>query len=102
MTSWRRPFSSPALETWRSVSWRRWSSALARAAFDNRGGFVVAADIEEAVGLASDYAPEHLCILSPDARRLAGLVRNAGGVFIGDGSPEAIGDYTAGPSHVMP
>jgi histidinol dehydrogenase len=76
--------------------------AVARAAFDNRGGFVVAADIEEAIGLASDYAPEHLCILSPEARRLAGLVRNAGGVFIGDASPEAIGDYTAGPSHVMP
>jgi histidinol dehydrogenase len=76
--------------------------AVARAAFDNRGGFVVAADIEEAVALASEYAPEHLCILSPDARRLATLVRNAGGVFIGDASPEAIGDYTAGPSHVMP
>jgi histidinol dehydrogenase len=76
--------------------------AVARAAFENRGGFVVAGGIEEAVALASDYGPEHLCILSKDARRLATLVRNAGGVFIGDGSPEAIGDYTAGPSHVMP
>jgi histidinol dehydrogenase len=75
---------------------------VARAAFENRGGFVLAASIEEAVGLASEYAPEHLCILARDARRLAGLVKNAGGVFIGDGSPEAIGDYTAGPSHVMP
>jgi histidinol dehydrogenase len=77
--------------------------AVARAAFENRGGFVVATGgIEEAVALASEYAPEHLCILASDARRLAGLVRNAGGVFIGDASPEAIGDYTAGPSHVMP
>jgi histidinol dehydrogenase len=76
--------------------------AVARAAFENRGGFVVAANIEEAITLASEYAPEHLCILSKDARRLAGLVKNAGGVFLGDGSPEAIGDYTAGPSHVMP
>jgi histidinol dehydrogenase len=76
--------------------------AIARAAFENRGGFVVAASIEEAVLLASDYAPEHLCILSKDARRLGGLVKNAGGVFLGEGSPEAIGDYTAGPSHVMP
>jgi histidinol dehydrogenase len=77
--------------------------AVARAAFENRGGFVVATGgIEEAVALASEYAPEHLCILARDARRLAGLVRNAGGVFIGDASPEAIGDYTAGPSHVMP
>jgi len=77
-------------------------AAVARAAFENRGGAVVAADMEEAVELASEYAPEHLCILARDARRLAGLVRNAGGVFIGDASPEAIGDYTAGPSHVMP
>jgi histidinol dehydrogenase len=76
--------------------------AVASAAFGNRGGAVVAANMEEAVALASEYAPEHLCILAQDARRLATLVKNAGGVFIGEGSPEAIGDYTAGPSHVMP
>ena len=76
--------------------------AVASAAFANRGGAIVAASMEEAVALASEYAPEHLCILAKDAHRLAGLVKNAGGVFIGEGSPEAIGDYTAGPSHVMP
>jgi histidinol dehydrogenase len=76
--------------------------AVAAAAFGNRGGAVVAASMEEAVALASEYAPEHLCILAQDARRLGSLVKNAGGVFIGEGSPEAIGDYTAGPSHVMP
>jgi histidinol dehydrogenase len=76
--------------------------AVAGAAFGNRGGAVVAASMEEAVALASEYAPEHLCILAKDARRLAALVKNAGGIFIGEGSPEAIGDYTAGPSHVMP
>ena len=77
-------------------------AAIARAAFANRGGAVVAASMDEAVALANEYAPEHLCILARDGRRLAGLVKNAGGVFIGDASPEAIGDYTAGPSHVMP
>jgi histidinol dehydrogenase len=76
--------------------------AVARAAFENRGGAVVAASVEEAVALASEYAPEHLCLVAQDARRLATLVKNAGGVFIGESSPEAIGDYTAGPSHVMP
>jgi histidinol dehydrogenase len=76
--------------------------AVASAAFGNRGGAVVAASMEEAMALASEYAPEHLCILAQDARRLATLVKNAGGLFIGEGSPEAIGDYTAGPSHVMP
>ena len=76
--------------------------AVARAAIENQGGAVVAASMEEAVALASDFAPEHLCILAKDARRLAGLVKNAGGIFIGESSPEAIGDYTGGPSHVMP
>jgi histidinol dehydrogenase len=76
--------------------------AVADASLNGRGGAVVAANIEEAVQLASEYAPEHLCILARDARRLATQVKNAGGVFIGEGSPEAIGDYTAGPSHVMP
>ncbi|MGE3982916.1 MAG: histidinol dehydrogenase, partial [Dehalococcoidia bacterium] len=74
----------------------------ARAAFANRGGAVLASSIEEAVELASEYGPEHMCILAKDARRLMPLVKNAGGIFLGDGSPEAIGDYTAGPSHVMP
>ena len=77
-------------------------AAVARAAFDNRGGAVIAASIEEAVDLASEFAPEHLCLLSRDARRLAARVKNAGGIFLGESSPEAIGDYTAGPSHVMP
>lgn len=76
--------------------------AIARAAFANRGGGVLAATIEEAVELASEYAPEHLCILAKDVKRLAPLAKNAGGLFLGEGSPEAIGDYTAGPSHVMP
>jgi histidinol dehydrogenase len=75
---------------------------VARASIEGQGGAVVAASIEEAVALGSEFAPEHLCILARDAHRLAGLVKNAGGIFIGDGSPEAIGDYTAGPSHVMP
>ena len=76
--------------------------SVARASIENHGGAVVAMSIEEAVELGSEFAPEHLCILAKDARRLAGLVKNAGGIFIGEGSPEAIGDYTAGPSHVMP
>jgi histidinol dehydrogenase len=75
---------------------------VARAAIEHQGGAVVANTIEEAVELASEFAPEHLCILARDARRLSSLVKNAGGIFIGESSPEAIGDYTGGPSHVMP
>jgi histidinol dehydrogenase len=76
--------------------------SVARASISSQGGAVIAATIEEAVALGSEFAPEHLCILAQDARRLAGLVQNAGGIFIGESSPEAIGDYTAGPSHAMP
>jgi histidinol dehydrogenase len=75
---------------------------IAAAAFANRGGIVVAASIAEAVELANEYAPEHLCLLLRDPWPYVSQVRNAGGVFVGEASPEALGDYIAGPSHVMP
>ena len=75
---------------------------VARAAFDARGGAVVAGSVEEAIALADEFAPEHLCLLIEDAQEWAGKVRNAGGVFVGETSPETLGDYTAGPSHAMP
>jgi histidinol dehydrogenase len=76
--------------------------AIARASFDARGGAVIVESVEQAVELASEYAPEHLCLLVRDAANVAATVRNAGGIFVGDDAPESLGDYTAGPSHVMP
>jgi len=75
---------------------------VARTSFDARGGAVVVDSVEEAVALASEYAPEHLCLLVRDAAAVARTVQNAGGIFVGDDAPESLGDYTAGPSHVMP
>ena len=75
---------------------------IARTAFEARGGAVIVKSIEEAVELADEYAPEHLCLLVRDAASVAKTVRNAGGIFVGDDAPESLGDYTAGPSHVMP
>jgi histidinol dehydrogenase len=75
---------------------------IARASFDARGGAVVVGSVAEAVELASEYAPEHLCLLAENATAVAKTVRNAGGIFVGDDAPESLGDYTAGPSHVMP
>jgi histidinol dehydrogenase len=66
------------------------------------GGAVVTDGLEEALTLANEFAPEHLCLLVQNAGRWVDHVRNAGGLFIGESSPEAMGDYTAGPSHVMP
>ena len=75
--------------------------AVARAAIGG-GGAVVAADLDEAVALANEFAPEHLCLLTREPERLADRITSAGGVFVGEHSPEVLGDYVAGPSHVMP
>lgn len=70
--------------------------------FENRSGCVIAEDVLEAVALADDYAPEHLCLSIQDPWAWVGRISNAGGVFVGEHSFEVLGDYTAGPSHVMP
>jgi histidinol dehydrogenase len=74
----------------------------ARTSLDSRGGAVVVASIEEAVELGSDFAAEHLCLHVKDPERWLDKIRNAGCVFAGEHSVESVGDYTAGPSHVMP
>ena len=58
--------------------------------------------MDEAIHLVNDYAPEHLCLLVREAEPVVTRIRNAGSIFIGESSPEVIGDYVAGPSHVMP
>jgi histidinol dehydrogenase len=63
---------------------------------------VVATDLDEALALANEFAPEHLCVLTREPERLAPRVEAAGGLFLGENTPEVLGDYTAGPSHVMP
>jgi histidinol dehydrogenase len=75
---------------------------VARQSLARGGGIVVTGSLDAALELANEYAPEHLCLLVRDPWSALGRVRNAGGVFLGETSLEAIGDYTAGPSHVMP
>jgi histidinol dehydrogenase len=75
---------------------------VARTSLDARGGAVVTSSLDEALGLASEFAAEHACLHLRDAARYADRIRNAGCVFAGGSSVESIGDYTAGPSHVMP
>jgi histidinol dehydrogenase len=67
-----------------------------------QGAILVVAGLDEALVLANAYAPEHLCLLVADPWSLVGQVRNAGGIFVGETSSEALGDYAVGPSHVMP
>jgi histidinol dehydrogenase len=67
-----------------------------------RSGIVGVPDLTTAFAVANAYAPEHLCLLIDHAWDYLGWVRNAGGVFIGEQSFEVLGDYIAGPSHIMP
>jgi len=67
-----------------------------------RGGIAVVDSVDQALDLANEYAPEHLCLLTADPWSLVGRVRHAGGVFVGEYSSEALGDYAVGPSHIMP
>ncbi|MFA5367285.1 MAG: histidinol dehydrogenase [Dehalococcoidia bacterium] len=75
---------------------------IARKSLKEHGLIVIVEDMEQAIELANLYAPEHLSLLMRDAATYAEGIRNAGGIFIGDTSPEVLGDYVAGPSHVMP
>lgn len=78
------------------------TAATARASLAARGGAVIVPSLAEGMVLANEYAPEHLCLLVREPWSWVGRVRHAGGIFVGDSSPEAAGDYVAGPSHVMP
>lgn len=71
-------------------------------ALAGQGGIVLTADLDEACHLASEFAAEHTCVATHDPARHAAQIRNAGGLFIGERSFEVLGDYVAGPSHVMP
>jgi histidinol dehydrogenase len=77
-------------------------ASIAKEALSANSGIVIVENLDQAVELANLYAPEHLCLLVADGWSLMGKIRNAGGIFLGEHSPEVIGDYTAGPSHVMP
>jgi histidinol dehydrogenase len=75
---------------------------IAAAALQRQGGIVVTPSIADAIRLSNEYAPEHLCLLVHEPWQYVGLVRNAGGIFLGERSFEVLGDYIAGPSHIMP
>jgi histidinol dehydrogenase len=80
----------------------RGRAEIITASLENRGGAVLVRDLDEAVDLANEYAPEHLGLSVSDPWRWVEKVNNAGGVFMGENSFEVLGDYLAGPSHVMP
>ncbi len=75
---------------------------LARQSLEEFGAVILARDADEACELADQIAPEHLHIATDDAEQLAEKIRHAGAIFLGNYTPVALGDYAAGPSHVLP
>jgi histidinol dehydrogenase len=75
---------------------------IAGASLGDRGAIVVAKDLAEVVRLADEFAPEHLALHVRNAGALVPRISRAGAVFVGRSTPEAVGDYVAGPSHVLP
>jgi histidinol dehydrogenase len=75
---------------------------MARHSLEEFGAVILARDAEEACALADEIAPEHLHIATEDAAELAEKITHAGAIFLGNYTPVALGDYAAGPSHVLP
>jgi histidinol dehydrogenase len=77
-------------------------AAIARTALERNGLVVLVPTMRDAIEVANRRAPEHLEILADGPERIASGIRHAGAIFLGDNTPEPVGDYMAGPSHVLP
>ncbi len=75
---------------------------IARKSIEMRGAIIVTKDMDEAIELMNKIAPEHLEIATNDAFELLSSIKHAGAIFLGHNTPEAIGDYVAGPNHTLP
>jgi histidinol dehydrogenase len=75
---------------------------IARTAIERHGAAIIVGELGEALRLANRWAPEHLELHVRDAARVAEQLRTAGAIFVGPWTPEAAGDYLAGPNHVLP
>lgn len=75
---------------------------IAEVSIRNNGVIIVAKNISEAIEIANIFAPEHLEICCKNSDKIVSQIRNAGSIFVGSYTPEAVGDYIAGPNHVLP
>ena len=66
------------------------------------GAAIIVENLDDACAIANDLAPEHLEIMTEDAESLAAKIKHAGAIFFGEFTPEAVGDYLAGPNHILP
>jgi len=75
---------------------------IARKSIEERGAIIVASDMDEAIDLMNEIAPEHLEVVTKDPMGLLDSIKHAGAIFLGANTPEPIGDYIAGPNHTLP
>jgi len=75
---------------------------IARVSIEERGAIIVARDMDEAISLMNEIAPEHLEVVTKNPFDYLGAIKHAGAIFLGANTPEAIGDYIAGPNHTLP
>jgi histidinol dehydrogenase len=75
---------------------------IARSSIENYGAIVVVDDLDEACALVNELAPEHVEVVTTDDEATAAKIKHAGAIFFGSYTPEAAGDYLAGPNHVLP
>jgi len=75
---------------------------IARKSIEERGAIIVTSSMDEAIDLMNDIAPEHLEVLTKDPMGLLDSIKHAGAIFLGENTPEPIGDYVAGPNHTLP
>lgn len=75
---------------------------IASTALENNGSIIIVEDLEDGIGLVNLFAPEHFEMIVAEPFKYLGKIKNAGAIFIGDYSSEPLGDYMAGPNHVLP
>jgi len=75
---------------------------IAKKSIDDRGAIIIAQDMDEAIKLMNEIAPEHLEVMTNNAFELLPKIKHAGAIFLGKNTPEPIGDYIAGPNHTLP
>lgn len=75
---------------------------IARKSIEERGAIIVTADMDEAIALMNRVAPEHLEVATNNSFEMLPFIKHAGAIFLGHNTPEAIGDYVAGPNHTLP
>ncbi len=102
LITWESSLIDPVIKALEQQLKRLPRGDLARESLERFGALILARDAKEAVSLANQIAPEHLHICARDADGLADPIDLAGAIFIGSLTPVALGDYVAGPSHVLP